>query len=45
MLIFDNLSDINTIYGILSKVGEKYWRNSDEMKSEFTALKVGRIFN
>ena len=45
MLIFDNLSDINAIYGILQKVGEEcnyFWRNSDEIdheKSEFTALK------
>ena len=45
MLIFDNLSDINAIYGILQKVGEEcnyYWRNSNEVdheKSEFTALK------
>ena len=43
MLIFDNLSDINAIYGILSKVGEEcnyYWRNSDEIdheKSEYSA--------
>jgi len=37
MLIFDNLSDINAIYGILSKVGEEcnyYWRNSDEVDHE-----------
>jgi len=45
MLIFDNLSDINAIYGILQKVGEEcnyFWRNSSEVdheKSEFTALK------
>lgn len=43
MLIFDNLSDINAIYGILSKVGEEcnyYWRNSDEIdheKAEYSA--------
>ena len=43
MLIFDNLSDINAIYGILQKVGEEcnyYWRNSDEIdheKSEYSA--------
>lgn len=36
-LIFDNLSDINAIYGILSKAGEEcnyYWRNSDEIDHE-----------
>tara|TARA_R100001129_G_scaffold82779_1_gene56370 strand:- start:1215 stop:1640 length:426 start_codon:yes stop_codon:yes gene_type:complete len=34
MLIFDNLSDINAIYGILQKVGDEcnyYWNNSDEI--------------
>jgi len=43
MLIFDNLSDINAIYGILSKVGEEcnyYWRDSDEIdydKAEYSS--------
>ncbi len=37
MLIFDNLSDINAMYGILQKVGEEcnyYWRNSNEIDHE-----------
>jgi len=43
MLIFDNLSDINAIYGILQKVGDEcnyYWQDSDEIdheKAEYSA--------